>query len=149
MKTNPSDNPVVDSLRAGILSRDGFMGSDTRPFTQVILDDAALLARAGSNAVELADKMEQLTQAGLAQAGVPVTVGSYLVTVEEYMGRISCPFRDHRAPKRNTLVVDKDGRQMMWTDLGIHLIKKHGFFQGEGSPYRLDPTQLHDFLKDL
>ena len=38
------------------------------------------------------------------------------------------------------------GRAMMWTDLGIHLIQKHGFFQGKGSPYRLEPLELAAFL---
>lgn len=149
MKENPRNIPVVESLRAGILSRDGFMGEDTRPFTEVILDDTAALASAGTNAVELADKMNRLTKAGLEQVGNEVALGGYRVTVEDYMGRISCPFRDHRAPKRNTVVVDKAGRQMSWTALGVHLIRVHGFFQGKGAPYRLEPAELTDFLKDL
>ena len=65
------------------------------------------------------------------------------------MGRISCPFRDHRAAKRNTLARDRAGRQMAWTDLSVHLIGAHGFFQGSGSPYRLEPGALAEFLKDM
>lgn len=149
MKENPRHIPVVESLREGILSRDGFMGEDTRPFTDIILDDAAVLASAGTNAVELADKMTRLTRAALAQAGQEVVVEGYRVLVEDYMGRISCPFRDHRAPKRNTQVWDNAGRQMSWTALGVHLIRAHGFFQGQGAPYRLEPAQLADFLSAL
>lgn len=149
MKQNPKDIPVVESLRAGILSRDGFMGEDTRPFTEIILDDAAQLADLGTSAVELAGKMTSLTKAGLEQIGLPVQVGGYTVTVEEYMGKISCPFRDHRAPKRNTTVTDTKGREFMWTDLNVHLIKAHGFFQGKGSPYRLEPAELAAFLQPV
>ena len=147
MKSNPKDIPVAESLRAGILSRDGFMGEDARPFTDIILDDAAQLSGLGTNAVELAEKMTALTKAGLEQIGLPVQFGGYSVTVEEYMGKISCPFRDHRAPKRNTTVVDAKGQQLMWTDLNVHLIKAHGFFQGKGAPYRLEPAVLADFLQ--
>ncbi len=146
MKQNPKDIPVVESLRAGILTRDGFMGEDTRPFTQIIMDDAALLAAAGTTPEEVADKMAALTEAGLTAIGTPVDYQGFTVTVEEYMGKLGCPFRDHRAPKRNTVVVGKDGRQMAWTDLTIHLIKQHGFFQGKGSPYRLEPDHLAAFL---
>lgn len=148
MKQNPKDIPVVESLRAGILTRDGFMGEDTRPFTQIIMDDAALLASAGTTSEEVADKMAELTKAGLTATGTPVDYQGFTVTVEEYMGKLGCPFRDHRAPKRNTEVARKDGRQMAWTDLTIHLIKQHGFFQGKGSPYRLDPDRLAAFLFD-
>lgn len=148
MKQNPKDIPVVESLRAGILARDGFMGEDTRPFTEIILDDAAVLAGQGTSAIELADKMARLTQEGLKAPGTTVTVGEYQVLVEEYMGKISCPFRDHRAAKRNTEVSDKAGKTLAWSDLGIHLIKAHGFFQGQGSPYRLDPAELADFLRN-
>ena len=146
MKQNPKDIPVVESLRAGILSRDGFMGTDTRPFTQIILDDAAQLAQAGITPEEIADRMEALTKEGLATAGIPVETGGFTVTVEEYMGKLGCPFRDHRAPKRNTVAVNSKGREMMWTDLTIHLIRAHGFFQGQGAPYRLEPMDLADFF---
>ena len=148
MKENPKNIPVVESLRAGILARDGFMGEDTRPFTEIILDDAAVLAGFGLNAVDIADKMARLTKAGLDAAGTTVRAGDYEVLVEEYMGKFGCPFRDHRAPKRNTVVTDKAGRQLSWSDLSIHLIKAHGFFQGKGSPYRLEPAALVEFLRD-
>ena len=146
MKTNPRDIPVVESLRAGILSRDGFMGEDARPFTDIILDDAAQLSGLGTNAVELAEKMTALTKAGLEQIGLPVQFGGYSVTVEEYMGKISCPFRDHRAAKRNTTLKNRKGEELVYTDLAVHLILKHGFFQGLGSPYRLEPAELAAYL---
>lgn len=146
MKQNPKDIPVVESLRAGILSRDGFMGTDTRPFTQIILDDAARLAQAGTTPEDIANQMEALTKQGLATAGIPVKAGDFTVTVEEYMGKMGCPFRDHRAPKRNTVAVNKAGRELSWTDLTIHLIRAHGFFQGQGAPYRLEPGELAAFF---
>ncbi|NLX82280.1 MAG: hypothetical protein GXZ04_00455 [Clostridiales bacterium] len=146
MKQNPKDIPVVESLRAGILTRDGFMGEDTRPFTQIIMDDAALLASAGFTLQEITDKMAELTKAGLTATGAPVDYQGFIITVEEYMGKLSCPFRDHRAPKRNTEVINQHGQRMSWTDLSIHLIKAHGFFQGKGSPYRLEPDELAAFL---
>lgn len=149
MKENPKDIPVVDSLRAGILTRDGFMGEDQRSFKTIIADDAAILASAGTSAVELAAKMEALTQAGLKKTGIEVMTQGYTVLVEDYMGRIGCPFRDHRAAKRTTMVTDSAGRQQSWSALSVHLIKAHGFFQGQGAPYRLEPAELAEFLRDF
>jgi len=146
MKQNPKDIPVQESLRAGILARDGFLGEDARPFPQIIREDLEALAALGIAAGEVADAMERLTKAGLTAVGVPVKAGDYSVLVEEYMGRIPCPFRDHRAPKRNTEATDASGRSFAWSDLSIHLIRAHGFFQGAGSPFRLEPAALADFL---
>ncbi len=36
---------------------------------------------------------------------------------------------------------------MRWTDLSIHLIETHAFFQGKGSAFRLEPAELAAFLK--
>ncbi|NLG57091.1 MAG: hypothetical protein GX540_01635, partial [Clostridiales bacterium] len=73
----------------------------------------------------------------------------YLVKTEEYMGWLGCPFKDaRRAAKRNTRVTDKaTGQQMRWSDLSIHLIEEHAFFQGKGSPFRLEPEALAAFLR--
>lgn len=146
MKQNPKDIPVQESLRAGILARDGFLGEDGRPFPQIILDDAETLAALGVTPGELAEEMRRLTRLGIQGNGA-AQADDFQVTVEEYMGRIGCPFRDHRAAKRNTTVRDiTTGRGMSWSDLSIHLIAEHGFFQGKGAAYRLEPAELADFL---
>ncbi len=147
MKQNPKDSPVQESLRAGILARDGFLGEDARPFPQIIQDDADTLAALDITPAEVAQAMRRLTGLGIDSNGAAKADG-FKIVVDEYMGRIGCPFRDHRAAKRNTTVTDlKTGRSMAWSDLSIHLIAEHGFFQGKGSAYRLEPPELADFLK--
>jgi len=147
MKQNPKDIPIQESLRAGILARDGFLGEDERPFPQIILDDAEALAALGIMPAELAGEMRRLTRLGIQNNGA-AQADSFQITVEEYMGRIGCPFRDHRAAKRNTTVMDiTTGRSVSWSDLSIHLISEHGFFQGRGATYRLEPAELAGFLK--
>ena len=148
MKQTPDAQRVQENLRAGILTRDGFMGDDPRAFTDVIREDAEALEAVGVTPEALADRMAEFTRAGLKAAGVPVAFEGYEVVVEDYMGRIGCPFRDHRAPKRNTTATEpKERETMSWTDLSIHLIRRHGFFQGRGSPFRLEPAELARFLK--
>ncbi len=146
MKQNPKEIPVVEDLRAGILARDGFMGHDTRPYPQIIQDDAEILGELNLTPEDLAGELLNLTEAGLEGMGEWIQVGEYEVKVEEYMGKIGCPFRDHRAAKRNTTLKNRKGEELVYTDLAVHLILKHGFFQGLGSPYRLEPAELAAYL---
>ena len=147
MKQNPVDKQVGDSLREGILARDGFLGEDSRPHPQIIQEDAEVLSAMNTTPEALAIRMEALTKAGLKAIGSMVESDGYRILVDEYMGRIGCPYRDHRAAKRNTTVTDGEGRSLTWTDLSIHLIRAHGFFQGKGSAYRLEPAELAKLLR--
>jgi hypothetical protein len=37
------------------------------------------------------------------------------------------------------------GRTISWTDLNIHMIEAHGFFEGKGSFFRIEPIELQRF----
>ena len=141
MKENPIDSKVRQDMQ------ERFLGSDTRLIAQIIESDEAELRAAGLGADELARAMRRLTEKGTESLGDEVTADGFRVRVEEYMGQIGCPFKHAvREAKRNTTAVDPRGRVMTWTDMSIHLIERHGFFQGEGSDYRLEPLELAEFL---
>jgi hypothetical protein len=41
------------------------------------------------------------------------------------------------------VVKDPDGNDLLtYTPLDAHLIAAHGFFEGKGSPYRIEPADL-------
>ena len=141
MKENPIDSKVRQDMQ------ERFLGSDTRLIAQIIESDEAELRAAGLGADDLARAMRRLTEKGMESLGDEVQADGFLVRVEEYMGQIGCPFKHAvREAKRNTTAVDPRGRVMTWTDMSIHLIERHGFFQGEGSDYRLEPLELAEFL---
>ena len=141
MKENPIDSKVRQDMQ------ERFLGSDTRLIAQIIESDEAELRAAGLGADELARAMRRLTEKGMESLGDEVQADGFMVRVEEYMGQIGCPFKHAvREAKRNTTAVDPRGRVMTWTDMSIHLIESHGFFQGEGSDYRLEPLELAEFL---
>ena len=141
MKENPIDSKVRQDMQ------ERFLGSDTRLIAQIIESDEAELRAAGLGADELARAMRRLTEKGMESLVDEVQADGFMVRVEEYMGQIGCPFKHAvREAKRNTTAVDPRGRVMTWTDMSIHLIECHGFFQGEGSDYRLEPLELAGFL---
>lgn len=149
MKENPKDTLLRVDMEAGRLIKEGFLGEDERPISEIISADLDTLADLRVSHVNLAKAMRKLTRKGMEGMGQEVDAGDYLVTSEEYMGWLGCPFKDkRRAAKRNTLAVDKKTRaEMRWTDLSIHLIEAHAFFQGKGSAFRLEPGALAAFLK--
>lgn len=149
MKQNPKEQALRDNLEPGKLAKDGFLGEDKRPVDEIIADDLGELNAMGVTQQQLAARMRELTKAGLEGLGAPIDFGGYTLVVEEFMGWMGCPFRDYRrAAKRIThATAAKGGKTMTWTDMSIHLIEHHGFFQGLGSTYRLEPVELVEFLK--
>lgn len=145
MKETPEQKDQKAKLLPGMISAEGFLGDDSRSLAEMIRDDLAVVERLGSNQQELARKMSELTERGKAGLGRQVTVdGKITVTVTDTMGAIPCPFSDnYRTTKQITQATNlQSGLTMHWSDLNIHMIGEHGFFEGLGSPFRLDPERL-------
>jgi hypothetical protein len=66
----------------------------------------------------------------------------------EVKGRIPCPWPHAGSyAKRVTTMEDtKTGREILWSDLNIHLIAEHNFFEGRGSPFRIDPQKIIEMI---
>lgn len=149
MKQNLSLQQIQENMKPGSLSAHGFLGDDTRNLADIIAEDAALLERLDITSQALAERMEYFTQQGEKSLGSPVTIdGIYEVVVEDSRGLLPCPFRDsYNSFKRNTTVINlKSGRKAVWSDLNIHMIKSHGFFEGRGSYFRINPEELAAIL---
>jgi hypothetical protein len=151
MKQAPEWNQIEDNLRPGRLSASGFLGDDPRSLSEIIQTDQIALQRLHLTDQAVAARLRTLTDAAKSGLGKPVLVERhYEVVVEDFMGQIPCPFRDNlRADKRLTTLRNlKANRILRWSDLNIHLIEKHGFYEGVGSPFRLDPDVVSELLFD-
>ena len=149
MKQNPELKLIEENMMPGALSAHGFIGDDSRNLTDILRDDASSLKQIGITQQALADRMQELTDFGAQGLGRPVPMdGIYEIEVEDFRGKLPCPFRDNaKIDKRHARVRRLDtGAVMRWTDLNIHMIREHGFFEGHGSIYRLDPIKLASFL---
>jgi hypothetical protein len=71
------------------------------------------------------------------------------VRVDSVRGKLPCPFRHPGIfPKTNITVKNKEkNSEVTFTDLHIHLVNEHGFYEGKGSVFRLDPPVLADVLE--
>jgi hypothetical protein len=145
MKRSPSEIRLEKMLRSSKLAAGGFMGSDPRTPEEVIREDAACLERLGKTPAQLAERMRFFTEKASAALGNPVRVEEkYEVRCEEWKGGLICPWpHPGRFPKRLTICRRIDtGEEIVWSDLNIHLIEAHQFFEGRGASYRLEPEVL-------
>jgi hypothetical protein len=145
MKESPQDRKLDELLRSSRLAAGGFMGHDTRSVSEVIDADAAELSRLGFTKEQVAERMQQITQVAISGLGTWVQVNDDLEgKVDEAKGRLICPW-PHKGQlvKRITIVkVIETGESIRWSDLNTHLISEHGFFEGKGSNFRIEPREL-------
>ncbi|MBN2725124.1 MAG: hypothetical protein JXR95_13755 [Deltaproteobacteria bacterium] len=141
---------AYESMKPGIITLDGFLGSDSRSLMDIIVADEAEIARRGLTSAELAQNMRRIRDEGRKGEGLFEFVQPHFdVLVESVRGVLSCPFPGCGAIKKvNTTVVNKQtGKTISFSDLAIHLIEEHSFFQGRGSSFRLDPCELIEILE--
>lgn len=138
-------------MAPGVLSRDGFLGTDTRELDEIIASDGAVLDGMGVRPDDLADRMEEVFARALKNLGRPVvTIDGRLEAVyRESMGRIPSPWPGEGVFQKGEVEVKdiQSGESIRFSPLAIHLIRKHSFFQGRGSVYRLDPKELCKILR--
>lgn len=150
MKQDPRLDVVEKSMRPGEISSTGFLGSDTRKLVDILLEDGQTVTGMNLSHKSLADRMEDLMNQAKEGFGSPVCIDGFLeVTVEDSRGTIACPFRHiGMYPKFNVLAVNKKtGESIRWTALNIHMIREHGFYEGKGSPFRVEPLDLIRILE--
>ena len=150
MKQDPRLSEIEKNMRPGEISKSGFLGDDERKLVDILLDDGQAVTALNLNHKILADRMEEITAKGREGFGNPVLVDGYLeVLVEDSRGTIACPFQHMGMyPKENVKVKNiKTGESIHWTALNIHMIREHGFYEGIGSPFRVEPLDLIRILE--
>jgi hypothetical protein len=141
----PENADAIEALlRSGKLALGGFMGWDDRELYVVIEEDLRAIWAAGRGVAEVAARMTKLTREGTAALGNPVMFDNMEITVEENKGLNLCPWGcpDVLSKRVTTVQRPAGGKSLRWSDLSIHMIRRHGFFEGRGSAFRLEPKEL-------
>jgi len=129
---------------------DGFLGSDQRPLTEIIRADDETVKKTGLTHQAIAERMKFFREAGKNGLGEFVKVAPHFeVSCEIARGLLPCPFGE-AGQHRKTIVIVRNLRlrkAITFSDLNIHLISAHGFYEGRGSPFRLEPVDLAQILE--
>ncbi len=144
MKQSPQDKTITQRMQPGVYSRDGFLGEDSRPLADILDTDRSVVEALGVTHQRLSQRMAEVLMQAMAGCGAPVKIGEHLTAVyREAMGRIPCPFGDGLHAKGQVELTDgRTGKILTFTPLSVHMAGEHGFYQGRGSRYRLEPAEL-------
>jgi hypothetical protein len=145
LKQTVNEDIIINKLQPGIITLNGFLGTDTRHYSEIIEADEKVLAALGKTPEEIADRLDYFTKSSFESFMGPVTVDDiYEVESEVTRGKLPCPF-SHSGVYRKTVttLTNKTNNLIVrWTALNNHLIKEHHFFEGIGSTFRLEPDIL-------
>ncbi len=150
MKQSPELSIAQANMKPGAITLFGFFGPDDRNLIDILIEDDGEVKRLGLTHEQIAKRMEELRDEGLKGLGEFTKVEPHFeVRVESVRGKLPCPFEEpglHR--KTNTQVRNlSSGKEVVYSDLQIHLIAAHGFYQGRGSRFRLNPSELAEVLE--
>ncbi|HDP78821.1 MAG TPA: hypothetical protein ENN47_11735 [Mesotoga infera] len=150
MKQTPDFDRIQENMKAGSITGPGFLGDDERNLLDIISEDESKVKELGLTNELIADKLEMLMKQGERGFGSPVKVDDrFVVIVEESRGYIPCPFRHGHLSKKVNVNVRNIAmkKEIDYSPISIHLIREHGFYQGKGSTYRLDPEMVAKMLE--
>ena len=148
MKETPEDKSLEDRLGASKFSGEGFLGTDHRPFDEIVAADLHDLAQLGVSKAALLAALRYAYEKARAALGGEVEIRPGMTAIaHESMGRIPSPFLgDGVFEKGDVVLTAANGEQIVLTALGLALIEKHSFFQGRGSRYRVEPDRAAALL---
>lgn len=148
VKQTPELDRVQEHMQPGAITRDGFLGEDTRKLVDIIQADAVAVREAGLTHGAIADALEDMTRKGVHLMEHEVEVdGRYKVRVRDDRGKLPSPWGDGLFIKGDTEMHDPvTGRTFRWNGLTTHMIRTHGFYNGKGAYFRIDPEAIIETL---
>jgi hypothetical protein len=147
MKQPPDDRGK--NFESSKFSGSGFLGSDPRPIDEIIADDARDLEQAGISRHDLVAALEAAYKKSRDALGAIVEVAPGVqAEFFESRGRLPCPFGGCGVFEKGeaSLSISDSRTPVIVTSLGIHMIATHGFFQGRGSRFRIEPVETAKML---
>jgi hypothetical protein len=150
MKQTAKMDRIQELMKPGATTRDGLLGEDVRKLGDILIEDDASVKRLELTHTAIADRMQHFRDTGEKGLGEPIKIDdTFIVRVDGVRGKLPCPFGDGGFPEKvNTTVENiKTGKSIVFTDLNIHMIREHGFYEGIGSPFRNSPATLAEVLE--
>lgn len=148
MKQTPQLDRVESRMRPGQLTLKGFLGHDDRKLVDIIAADQDIVNANSIDVEKLCNKLEQIADKGAdIMESEKIVEDTYKVKVRVDRGKIPSPWGDGLFRKGDVeLIHIESGNRLKWNELTLSMIRKHGFFGGKGSEYRIDPVQAKEVL---
>ena len=150
MKQTVQMREIQEKMKPGVITRDGFLGTDSRNLIDILTEDDAEVKRLNLSHKLMARRMRELRNAGKHGLGDFISVAPHFeVRVDMVRGKLPCPFGHPGLIQKTNIQVRnlKTEREITYTDVHIHMIGEHGFYEGKGSPFRLEIRDLIETLE--
>ena len=150
MKQTPQEKHIYENFKPGKITKDGFLGNDTRHIHDIIEEDMHILSRLNVSKEQIADRLQYFIEEGKKGLETPLDLGNFTTQVIWRRGMLPSPFGD---PKRlyhkivATVVNKTLNKEITYTQLNVHMIRDHGFFEGKGSVFRVEPEEIVEVLE--
>lgn len=139
-------------MRPGQLSGLGFLGKDERLLDILTEDNRFVVDQKGLTHQQLALPLHLLGMVTIKQAQkAPIEFryqGRHLKAKAVcFRGIVLSPFRDGTKTNCEITLWNLDnGKRLTYSLLVPHLIERYGFYEGKGTPYRVDPRNILEVL---
>ena len=150
MKQSPQLQKIQEQMKPGVITLHGFLGTDTRNLIDILTEDDGEVKRLGLTHEQIGRRMRQFREDGEKGLGEYIALPPHFeVRVESVRGKLPSPFGGPGLyQKTNTAVRNtRTGKEVVYSDLQIHLVRDHGFYEGKGSPFRLEPAEIAEVLE--
>jgi hypothetical protein len=132
-------------MRPGQASTKGFLGPDESLLEVLAADNRYVIDECHLTHQELARHLRLLAAIGLKQPSREFLYHSsrFQVTFRHYRGYQDSPFRDGtKASSEATIKNLTNGMTLNYSLLVPEMIERYGFYEGDGTPYRVAPQQI-------
>ena len=150
MKQTVQMDKIQANMKPGVITLEGFLGPDNRKLVDILIEDDQTVKAHNLTHLDIANKMLEFKEKGLRGLGEFITIEPHFeVRVDSVRGKLPCPFGDPGIfPKTNITVKNlKSDKEITFTDLQIHMIMAHGFYEGKGHKFRVSPEELIQLLE--
>jgi len=152
MPLNTTLHEIENCFGPSAFSAEGFLGCDSRSFTEILHEDAEQLSKLGTSIPAVVSALRTLHIAAEQALEAPVRVYDEITAIHyEARGTIPSPVPgDGVYDKGETHISDTaTGQTIIVSPLSLHLIEQFGFFQGKGSRYRVEPNIAWEIAKKI
>jgi hypothetical protein len=144
-------------MRPGALSRGGFIGKDEKLLGVLAMDNRYVVEERKLTHQELGRHLRILGGIGLKLKAVAKKSEPFLyhgrrfqVSVAVSRGSQPSPFEDDTKSGANATLFNLDnGKNLQYALLVPEMIERYGFYEGKGTPYRVDPRRILEVLDFL
>lgn len=137
------------NMKSGIITKNGFLGNDKRKLTDIISSDEKAIKSLKLNLDKIFKRIEYFKNECEKKLGETIIIDNkWEIKIYEARGFLPCPFEDGIFRKKNIQIKNiSKNKIIFFSDLSLHLFKKHHFLQGSNSEYRINPEEIKEILE--